>query len=210
MREQLKRIIKPNGAIVLFWSQPFTSNLIMSNIREFRYNWIWEKSKRIWFATASRRPMTSYEEISIFYKKQPVYNPQWLQKLEQPYYKTRNKPKKDTITPWENDGSLCGKPYLVEYTWYPHQRISFVSESKPIHPTQKPVALIEYLIKTYSLENEVILDFTSWSGTTWVAAQNTNRKYILIEKDKNYYDISLKRLQENQERLDKLSKKDTI
>lgn len=194
MWEQLKRIIKPNWAIVLFGSQPFTSNLIMSNIKEFRYNWIWEKYKRIWFATASRRPMTSYEEISIFYKKQPTYNPQWLQKLENPYYKTRNKPKKDTITPWENDGSLCGKPYLVQYTWYPHQRISFASESKSVHPTQKPVALIEYLIKTYTNEWETVLDFTMWSGTTAIAAINTNRNYIGFEMDKWYFDIAQERI----------------
>ena len=106
-------------------------------------------------------------------------------------------------------GNRKTKEYDMKYTSYPNSIIEF-NKGKLLHPTQKPVALIEYLIKTYSLENDVILDFTSWSGTTWIAAQNTNRQFILIEKDKNYYDISLKRLQENKERLDKLSKKDIM
>jgi site-specific DNA-methyltransferase (adenine-specific) len=215
MREQLKRIIKPNWAIVLFWSEPFSSALRMSNIKWYKYDWKRNKNKKTWFANAKKQPMRCIEDIMIFYNKLPIYNPQWLKKIDKicknwksVWWNTLRTDIEESANKWSLRTEW--KQYFQEFTWYPHQVLEIKSETNTMHPTQKPVALIEYLIKTYSLENDVILDFTSGSWTTWIAAQNNNRQFILIEKDKNYYDISLKRLQENQERLDKLSKKDII
>jgi len=198
MWEQLKRIIKPNGAIVLFGSEPFSSALRMSNIKMYKYDWVWEKSNKTGHLNIKRRPFFNTENIIIFNTNS--YNPQWIL----PFWKITKR-----WWNWDNYWKSW-KENLQEFTNYPTQILQYKSESKTVHPTQKPLALIEYLIKTYSLEDDIILDFTSGSWTTWIAAQNTNRQFILIEKDKNYYDISLKRLQENQERLDKLSKKDII
>lgn len=210
MWAELKRIIKPNWAIVLFGSEPFSSALRMSNIKNYKYDWIWEKDKWTNIFNAYRMPLKVHENISVFYEKQSLYNPQ--------------------KTEWNGDCRRWSHNIRKEWVFWKSENIWYSDKYEPnkrlpksiqkfsnknqkqnrLHPTQKPVALIEYLIKTYSLENEIILDFTSGSWTTWIAAQNTNRQFILIEKDKNYYDISLKRLQENQERLDKLSKKDII
>ena len=200
MREQLKRIIKPNWAIVLFGSEPFSSALRMSNIKNYKYDWIWDKI--IWtdFLNANKKPLKWFENICVFYKKLPTYNPQktkWS-----PFIDKRNNVNKERELKeiyWTKP-----KPTIQINNWDRHPRwfIQISSRNnKPLHPTQKPVALIEYLVKTYTNEWELVLDFTSGSWTTWVACQNTNRQFILIEKDKNYYDISLKRLQENQERL---------
>lgn len=206
MWEQLKRIIKPNGAIVLFWSEPFSSALRMSNIKMYKYDWIWDKKKAGNIFLAKSQPMKTHEIISVFSKDKHIYNPIMVKR-------DKIKRSKNYWT-WEAiGGSYQKEDKIYEYTEkYPTSilEVSNANQKWKIHPTQKPVVLIEYLIKTYSLEDDVILDFTSGSWTTWIAAQNTNRQFILIEKDKNYYDISLKRLQENQERLDKLSKKDII
>ena len=200
------RIIKPNGAIVLFGSEPFSSALRMSNIKMYKYDWIWEKSIKTNFLNAKKQPLRKTETISVFSLWKENYYPQWLSDKNS----FTRQWKTETNNYWKQ--ARANWWYFQEKTGYPDNILKFTSNDlrKSIHPTQKPVALIEYLIKTYSLEGDIILDFTSGSWTTWIAAQNTNRQFILIEKDKNYYDISLKRLQENQERLDKLSKKDII
>ena len=206
--QQYKRIIKDNWVIVLTAQTPFDKVLGASNIEMLRYEWIWEKTSATWHLNAKKMPMKAHENILVFYKNPPTYNPQktfWHERKVSSAEHKRNS--KKTTNYWEH--------WLTWYDSterYPRSVIKFATDKQKesLHPTQKPVALIEYLIKTYSLEGDIILDFTSGSWTTWIAAQNTNRQFILIEKDKNYYDISLKRLQENQERLDKLSKKDMI
>ncbi len=212
MWEQLKRIIKDNGAIVLFGSQPFTSALVMSNPKWFKYEWIWNKNKGSNIMLAKKQPLKVHENILVFGGSN--YFPQ----MECVVGKIRDQRlEKEKIN--RTDGAVTPKgaiKYAKDYDpskKYPTSIRLFTNHREKeqiFHPTQKPVPLLEYLIKTYSLEGDIILDFTSGSWTTWIAAQNTNRQFILIEKDKNYYDISLKRLQENQERLDKLSKKDII
>ncbi len=192
MWEQLKRIIKPNWAIVLFWSQPFTSALIMSNPKMFRYEIIWNKT--FWkepFA-AWKRPMKAHENICLFYNKQPTFNPQY----------TYKKPYKD----YRKDYKIKSDRYKIEHIWYesvdwrrnPISVIDYVNANfKWMHPTQKPVALIEYLIKTYTNEWETVLDFTMGSGTTAIACINTNRNYIWFELDKWYFDIANERIKKH-------------
>jgi site-specific DNA-methyltransferase (adenine-specific) len=185
MWEQLKRIIKPNGAIVMTASQPFTSILGASNIKDLRYSWVWEKTAATGHLNAKRMPMKNAEDVLVFYSKQPTYNPQGI--------KTFNK-----ITKRGNNGDCYGKSgneNLQEFTNYPRTIQKFASEGKTVHSTQKPVALMEYLIKTYTNEGETVLDFTMGSGTTGVACVNTGRNFIGIELDQNYFDIAVKRIQ---------------
>ncbi len=190
-----KRIIKNNGAIVLTASQPFTSALVMSNIKMFKYCWVWEKTRKTGFANCNRQPLRNYEDIAIFYDNQSAYNPQELVKKIIPVIVNRKKPINDTINAGENDGSLC-KEYLQEYENYPSQVLKVKSEGKTTHPTQKPVALFEYLIKTYTNEGELVLDNCAGSGTTAIACLRTNRNYILIEQETKYCEIANKRIAE--------------
>ena len=189
---ELKRIIKPNGAIVLFGSQPFTTKLIASNIEQFKYCWYWEKEKAGNFQLAKKRAMKRIEEVCIFYKKQPTYNPQGL--IEVNRVIKNNKTKNGSM------GHLASADkratYKQRFTNYPNDRLNFNNE-KGLHESQKPVALLEYLIKTYTQENETVLDFTMGSGSTSVAAKNTNRKFIGIELSQNYFEIAKKRIQES-------------
>ena len=196
MWEQLKRIIKPNGAIVLFGAEPFSSLLRVSNLKMFKYDWIWIKTKTQHFAQAPYRPMTEHEIISCFSyggnaknaTPRMVYNPQGLVKCNK-----LCKGKKATHS--EHRMRLTDqKDYVQEWTGYPTTILQFASVGKPLHPTQKPVALMEYLIKTYTNENETVLDFTMGSGTTGVACINTNRKFIGIEKDETYFKIAQDRI----------------
>jgi site-specific DNA-methyltransferase (adenine-specific) len=192
MWEQLNRIIKPNGAIVLFGSEPFSSALRMSNIKNYKYDWIWEKSQGVNFAQCNHMPMSVYETISVFgkfgmsknAKVQPIYNPQNLIIL--------NKNKKAKTT---TEHRVCdnNKDHIQKYGNYPRQIQRFSSE-RGLHPTQKPIALMEYLIKTYTNENETVLDFTMGSGSTGVACVNTNRNFIGIEQDDKYFDIATERI----------------
>ena len=192
MWEQLNRIIKPNGAIVLFGSEPFSSALRMSNIKNYKYDWIWEKSQGVNFAQCNHMPMSVYETISVFgkfgmsknAKVQPIYNPQNLIIL--------NKNKKAKTT---TEHRVCdnNKDHIQKYGNYPRQIQRFSSE-RGLHPTQKPVSLMEYLIKTYTNENETVLDFTMGSGSTGVACVNTNRNFIGIEMDDKYFDIATERI----------------
>lgn len=194
MWEQLNRIIKPNGAIVLFSKQPFTSSLVMSNPDMFRYEWIWEKSQGVNFAQCNHMPMSVYENITVFgnfgmsknAKIQPIYNPQGIIEINK-----RKKAKTST------EHRVCdnNKEHVQKFGNYPRQIQKFPSE-RGLHPTQKPVALMEYLIKTYTNENETVLDFTMGSGSTGVACVNTKRNFTGIEMDSNYFDIAKQRIKE--------------
>ena len=205
MWEQLKRIIKPNGAIVLFWSEPFSSALRMSNIKMYKYDWIWEKNFSGGFATAKRMPMKYHENISIFYTKQPNYNPQFEEYADSVKKRFKdgesvNVDKQSKKSTNQIHNGFWSSAHSISHTRgkYPSsvQKISSVPNANGarVHPTQKPVALIEYLIRTYTNEWETVLDFTIGSGTTAIACINTNRNYIGFELDKWYFDIANERI----------------
>jgi len=202
MWEQLKRVTKKNGAIVMTASQPFTSALVMSNVKMFKYCWVWEKSTPGGFAQAKNMPLKTVEDVIVFssgvtsHKSQVggrrvPYNPQGL------VYS----PKIVSNTRRDNKGAESAfgdrpshKPtYTQEWTNYPKQVLR-IDVERGLHPTQKPVALMEYLIKTYTNENETVLDFTCGSGTTGVACKNLNRNFIGIELDETYYNIAKARI----------------
>ena len=192
MWEQLNRIIKPNGAIVLFGSEPFSSTLRMSNIKNYRYDLIWNKIRAAGFLNANRMPLKQHENISLFYKKLPTYNPQKY--IDKPYDKTKynGKDMKENVL-----GSYVSKSSKNNGERFPKSILKFSqnwSRQQQMHPTQKPVALMEYLIKTYTNENETVLDFTMGSGSTGVAAKNLNRNFIGIEQDDKYFDIATERI----------------
>ena len=190
--QQYKRIIKDNGAIVLFGCQPFTSVMVASNVKGYKHHWIWKKNRGTGFQAAKYRPMMATEDIIAFTAKgeRINYYPQMV-KLDKPRY-SKNASSSNGTNPIAhvNEG---GK--MVDEK-YPLNILEFAKVTKPEHPTQKPVALLEYLIKTYSNEGELILDNCMGSGSTGVAAINTKRSYIGIELDEKYYDISCKRIKE--------------
>jgi site-specific DNA-methyltransferase (adenine-specific) len=188
--EQYKRVIKPNGAIVLTASQPFTTALINSNISMFRYSLIWDKVGTTGFQNAKRMPLRRHEDILLFYSKLPTYNPEMS---------IRGKTRKKGGSKVDNGCYADLRSVATtNNTYYPTSIINISNASKKglIHPTQKPVALFEYLIKTYTNEGEVVLDNCSGSGTTAIAALNTGRKYICIEKDDKYHAIGVNRVKE--------------
>ena len=190
MWERLNKLIKPNGAIVLFGRQPFTSELIRSNIKNFRYELIWEKEQATNFMFLKNQFGQCTENISVFYKKQPTYNPQMIP-TDKPI-KSCGGNKSNTYKNQEFKGNK-----EIRFEKYPLNILRFNRERKPNHPTQKPVKLLEYLIKTYTNENELVLDFTMGSGSTGVACINTNRQFIGIEKDDKYFEIAKKRIEEH-------------
>jgi len=190
MWEQLKRIIKPNGAIVLTASQPFTSALVMSNPKMFRYEWVWEKSRCSNPYVAKFQPLKVHENVLVFGNAKNYFP----QKTEGAKYtiskKSGGRVAGDIKT---NNNSFTGKTSSGRYP-RSVQRISNPSLSVGLHPTQKPVSLMEYLIKTYTNEGETVLDFTMGSGTTGVACKNLGRSFIGIEKDAGYFEIAKQRL----------------
>jgi len=187
--KEYSRIIKQNGAIVLTATQPFASILVISNKELFKYEWVWEKPNGQGFLNAKKQPLRNHEQILVFYKSQPVYNPQFTK--GKPYickqgghgtnYGERGKDVKEVVT--RNEGKR-----------YPLTVQKFKYDSTRVHPTQKPVALFEYLIKTYTNEKELVLDNCMGSGTTAVACKYTNRTFIGFENNKEYYDIANSRL----------------
>lgn len=201
MWKELKRVIKPNGAIALFGSEPFSSALRMSNIKQFKYDWIWHKSRPTGAATSKKMPMKNHEIISIFYKKSPSYFPikepredntgRYRYKVET--WNTGNAKIDNTkkTKPTERD-----REYRNPTTIKRFNSVSNFPASNKFHSTQKPVALLEYLIKTYTLEGETVLDFTMGSGSTGVAAKNLNRNFIGIELDETYFEIAQKRIEQ--------------
>lgn len=190
--EQYNRIIKDNGAIVLFGSEPFTSMLICSNIKNFKYNWIWQKNKSTGFLNAKKQPLNDNETISVFYRKQCTYNPQMV--VAEKIYNRGfvNRKKSDC---YGNEKDFVQTDTGLRYP----KRIQYFNNNytqKQIHPTQKPAALCEYLIKTYTNEGELVLDSCAGSMTTAVAAINTNRDYICFEKDREIFEVGKSRVEE--------------
>ena len=201
MWERLNKLIKPNGAIALFSIEPFGSLLRVSNIKDYKYDWQWLKSKSGNFMNANKQPHKKVEYINILYKKQPTYNPL---KIKNPKgIETRNKYKPSKTKDIFIGQVSTHEEYILYGTNYepdkllPISLLEFKNVQKPIHPTQKPVELLEYLIKTYTNEGEVVLDFTMGSGSTGVACMNLNRKFIGIELDNNYFNIAINRIFEN-------------
>lgn len=188
--EQYNRIIKNNGAICLFGQEPFSSTLRLSNLKNFKYDWIWDKVKGTGFLNAKRQPMRNHEIISVFYKKQCTYNPQktFGHKLKQSYRR------KELQT--EVYGEMKNDYFYSSTERYPRsiQVFSTDTQNSSLHPTQKPVALCEYFIKTYTNENETVLDNCMGSGTTGVACVNTNRNFIGFESDNKYFKIAKERI----------------
>lgn len=188
--DQYKRVIKENGAIVLFGSEPFSSKLRLSNIQWYKYDWVWDKIKGTGFLNAKKQPMRNHEVISIFYKKQCTYNPQ----------KTFGHTMKKTFRSKKLQTEVYGvmdKDYYYESTErYPRsiQTFSTDTQSSSLHPTQKPVALLEYLIKTYTNEGEIVLDNCIGSGTTAVACINQNRHFVGFEIDRKYFQVANERI----------------
>ena len=192
-----KRICKPNAAIVLTASRPFTSALGASNLSAMQYCWYWRKSRATGHLNAKRRPMKDVEDALVFYLQQPTFNPQGL--VHSPR-KVRNSASHiargvssdpcATVT-----GGITVQDYVQTHTNYPRQVLDFPSEGGTVHPTQKPVALMEYLIKTYTNEGETVLDNTMGSGTTGVACGNTGRRFIGIERDPAYFQVASDRIE---------------
>jgi len=196
MWNHLKRIVKPKGAIVLTSGQPFTSALIMSNVGMFKYCWVWEKEKGVNFITSNIRPMFCHEDICVFYRKQPTFNPQM--KPGKPYTK-----KQKTCTSGETHSWVPNPTDKVSSGGRkPTTVIRFARDmnrdKKNNHPTQKPVALMEYMINTYSDVGDVVMDFCMGSGTTGIAAMNTGRLFVGIEKEPKYFTMAEKRIKQRQ------------
>ena len=197
--KEYKRILVRNGAVVLTADQPFTSQLVLSNLEWFKYEWIWVKSRTTGFFTANYRPMKKTEDILVFSeggsaaaslkskRGNMTYNPQGLIAK-----RVKKKNSKKRL------GKLLGNSeYEQKWTNYPNEILEFAIESDTEHPTQKPVPLFEYLVRTYSNEGEVVLDNVMGSGTTGIASVKTNRNFIGIEKEEKFFDISVKRIKEN-------------
>ena len=202
MWEHLKRVIKKNGAIVMTASQPFTTTLISSNMKMFKYEWIWGKNRPTNFFNAYKMPLKLHENILVFYKKQPTYNPikedRTQSSLERLKYKHKvvgnNSTQVYGISERTYESLDKNKRLATSF-----QRIPMSHRESGLHPTQKPVALMEYLIKTYTNEGETVLDFCMGSGTTGVACLNLNRRFIGIEKDPDYFKIASERIDRAQE-----------
>jgi site-specific DNA-methyltransferase (adenine-specific) len=203
MWEQLKRVTKKNGAIVMTASQPFTTSLIASNMRGFAFCWVWDKCFAANFVQAKRQPLKDHEDVLVFTStgKQPQYFPQMI-KRDKPIKKGGNKQSTAIpISQTEKAKSFGGQGKTYDLK-YPTSQIRFsCREGRGLHPTQKPVALMEYLIKTYTNEGETVLDFTMGSGTTGVACANTGRDFIGIELDETYFGIAQDRIKEAQKEI---------
>ena len=188
--EQYRRVTKQNGAMVLFGAQPFTTALINSNRRDFRYCWYWRKNNKTGGNFAKVQLMRCIEDIAVFYRAAPTYNPQGLVELKKPIYK---RPTANSITGESKNGSL------QRYKGYPHHLLDFPNEAvnhrKRLHPTQKPVKLLEYLVNTYTHKGDTVLDNCMGSGSTGVACVRTGRRFIGIEKDPHYFQIAKERIE---------------
>ena len=186
--EQYNRIIKDHGAIVLFSQMPFGASLIMSNPKMFRYEWIWEKNQAAGFLNAKKMPLRKHENILVFYKHLPTYNPQGLIKLDEPIQEEGSANRNG-----KNYG-VADKSFIRTHKNYPTDIITF-SKDTGYHPTQKPVDLLEYLIKTYTNEGDLVLDNCMGSGSTGVACVNTNRDFIGMELNEEYFKIACERIE---------------
>lgn len=193
MWKELKRVVKKNRAIILFGSEPFSSLLRVSNLKSYKYDWVWNKRSFANQVLAKHQPLKIHENVIVFSNGvgRCDYNPQGLIKCD--------KVTKQGIKVTDNIqemkmGRVRSKTYFQEFTNYPRSIIEFGKDVKRLHPTQKPIALLEYLIKTHSNENDTVLDFTMGSGSTGVACVKTNRNFIGFEIDKQYFDIARERI----------------
>lgn len=188
---EYNRLLKPNGAAVLFSAQPFTTQLIASNQKAFRYCWYWLKNQPTGFAFAKYQPMRKVEDICVFYRKMPTYNPQGVQKVIGAKVKRKKAPTGDSVY----DMSTLSKAYTPRFTNYPKNVLQFNTE-RGLHPTQKPVPLLEYLVRTYTNEGDTILDNCMGSGSTGVAVKRVGgRHFVGIEQNKQYFDIARERIE---------------
>ena len=196
MWEQLKRVIKPNGAIVMTASQPFTTTLIASNMKMFKYCWVWDKKIPSGMTYARFQPMRQHEDVVVWYRETALYNAQMVLR-DKPIHKGGN-----GFSPTGNTLEECNKVAGFKKTYTHKNPVTILQFPKvrrgSVHPTQKPVALMEYLIKTYTNEGETVLDFAMGSGTTGVACKNLNRDFIGIEIDKEYFEIAKQRIEGTQ------------
>ena len=193
MWSRLNKLVKPSGAIVLFGSEPFSSALRMSNIKKYKYDWIWNKNKCGSPGLAKIRPLKTHEIISVFCNGVEMYNP--IMEQGDPYFRKRSG--KIRANNMKYGFANSTKDIINTGVRYPKSIINIsrdFSAQQQIHPTQKPVALMEYLIKTYTNENELVLDFTMGSGSTGIACKNLNRRFIGIELDENYFNIAKERI----------------
>lgn len=189
--EQYERIIKPNGAIVLTASQPFTSVLTCSNLKLFKYEWIWKKTRPSGSMLCNKQPLKEHESVLIFYKKMGIYNAQ-MTETKRVVEKQRTVNKGEIVNSQKLTRQFDNKGLA-----YPRTIFEFANpNNNSLHPTQKPTELFEYLIKTYTNENDLVLDNCAGSGTTAIACLNTNRNYIVMEKEQKYYDIIQERVKE--------------
>ena len=186
--EKIDRLTKTNSPIVLFGIEPFSSFLRISNIKNHKYDLIWEKPQGINPLLAKKQPLNNIEYIHVFYKKQPTYNPQFEE--GKPYTMVRDKKERFCEV---NNHTYKETKTINEGKRYPKRVLKF-SREIGLHPTQKPVKLLEWLIKTYTNESDLVLDFTMGSGSTGVACINTNRKFIGIEKEEKYFEIAKERI----------------
>ena len=191
---EYKRVIKDNGAIVLFAQTPFDKVLSVSNLDMLKYEWVWEKTQATGHLNAKKMPMKAHENILVFYKKLPTYNPQ-----KTTGHKPMNSGVRRSSLKNENYNEInkVDLPFGGDTDRYPRTVLEFKSDKQKnyLHPTQKPLSLIEYMIKTYTNEGDLILDNTCGSGTTGLGAKNLNRNYIMMEQDPKYYEIACKRVQ---------------
>jgi len=192
MWAQLKRIVKTNGAIAMTAGQPFTSILVGSNLRQFKYSMVWKKSQSTGHLNAWHMPMRSHEDIVVFYSKSPTYNPELKDKPAANIRPVTNRTRRtDCYGDHKLDVHRCPPDKTM-----PNSVLEFNNAQGTVHPTQKPIALMEYLIKTYTNKGDTVLDFAMGSGTTGVACKNLDREFIGIEKDKQYFEIASKRIEE--------------
>jgi len=200
MWAQLKRIVKPNGAIVIMAQTPFDKMLGASNIADLRYEWIWQKESGSGHLNAKKAPMKNHENALVFYTVPPTYNPQMRIGFN-PYTRAQGKTKSQNYgsqTKSQNYGSQTGVITISNGERYPLSVLEFARDKNKTHPTQKPVALMEYMLRTYTNAGETVLDFTMGSGTTGVAAANTARRFIGIEIDADYFAVAQSRIRKAQ------------
>ena len=202
MWKRLNKLIKPNGAIVLFGNEPFSSALRMSNIKNYKYDWYWNKNRPSGVFTAKKQPLKAVDTISVFYKKQCVYNPQMIERTEE---ELKQLSKQSVYTSgsqtdgreWAKTANRHDNKFKYPRNSLNHKTVFNRSKEKVPHPTQKPVDLMEYLIITYTNEGDLVLDFTMGSGSTGVACMNTDRRFIGIELDEKYFNIAKERIENN-------------
>lgn len=191
--EQYRRVLKPRGALVLFAAQPFATDLINSARKLFRYDLVWEKGTAVGHANANRMPMRSHELVLVFYQRLPKYHPQGLVPLEKPVVRRASGKKAGSVYGGMRNASV------QRFTHYPRSVLHFAHRGKRLHPTQKPVELLEYLVRTYTDPGDLVLDNCMGSGSTAVAAMRAGRRFVGFETDRKYFDIARRQVAEQRQ-----------